>query len=124
MDHSVKNRRIRAWMPVAVWTFIILIFSVLPGKTLPDVATGHLDKVFHFFVYFLLSILLIRGFRLSFGGIIPLKYILFILILGWGYGILMELVQFAIPGREPSVLDAAANVAGVLFGITLRKLAI
>jgi VanZ family protein len=66
-------------------------------------------------------LLLVHGFKLSLGGSIPLKCILFILILGWGYGILMELVQFAIPGREPSVLDAAANVAGVLFGITLRK---
>jgi VanZ family protein len=121
MDNSKYAKRIFAWIPAAIWAFLILILSILPGKTLPETPIGYLDKAIHFFAYFLFSLLLVRGFNRSFSGPLPLKYILFILILTLGYGILMELIQFVVPGREPSALDVAANTAGVLFGITIRK---
>ena len=116
-----QNKRIIAWMPAGLWAFVILLISVLPANAIPTVSIGHFDKVFHFLEYFFLALLLVRGLNHSLKGLIGPKHILFILILGIGYGIVMELVQFLIPGREPSVFDAAANTAGVLSGIMLRK---
>jgi VanZ family protein len=119
-----QNKRIIAWMPAGLWAFVILLVSVLPGSAIPTVSIGHFDKVFHFLEYFFLALLLVRGLNYSFTRPLGPKHIVIILILGIGYGIVMELVQFLIPGREPSVFDTAANAAGVLFGTILRKVMI
>ncbi len=55
-------------------------------------------------------------------GFSPLKNHLFTLILGSGYGIVMELMQRFIPGREASAGDVAANITGVVFGILLGRM--
>ncbi|MGD2279000.1 MAG: VanZ family protein [Candidatus Omnitrophota bacterium] len=118
MDH---NKKLTAWMPPAIWALVILIFTVIPGDSFPITAPGHLDKPVHFLVYAIFAVLLARGIGRTPGLFTDLGSFLFILILGGGYGILMELVQWSIPGRQPSITDALANVAGIIVGIALGR---
>ena len=116
-----EKRRVLAWIPPVIWALIILVSSVIPGGALPDVKIDYLDKVVHFLMYIILALLMVRGYFYNFSNNIPPKVILFMLILGGGYGILMELVQCYIPGREASLLDAVSNIAGILAGSILGK---
>lgn len=123
MEQSKKiqiDHMVTAWGPASVWVFVILVFSVLPYKAHPPLTIGHLDKAFHFFEYTLLAFLAVRGL-FSMGVVLSPKNALFTLILSGGYGIVLELVQLFVPGRSASLHDAAANVAGAVFGILLGK---
>jgi VanZ family protein len=93
-----------------IWYFLILVVSVMPfsgPKTdLP------LDKVVHFILYGLTSILLFRYFirqtnsRSAFIKAVALASI---------YGAAMEVVQYFLPHRSFSLGDMAANAAGAFF---------
>jgi len=90
-----------------IWFFMVLVLSVVPAsgpKTdLP------LDKIVHFVLYGLTSILLFRHFmrktdrRKAFYKAVVLASI---------YGAAMEVVQYFLPYRSFSLGDMAANAAG------------
>ena len=112
-----------AWVPTLIWGTVILIFSILPFKAGLPLTVGYFDKMAHFFEYTLLGVLVLRGIYRT-GRDLGLENILLTLILAGGYGILMELVQRLVPGRQASMGDVAANVAGIVFGIVLGKILI
>lgn len=115
-----KDSRVTAWVPAALWGGVILFFSLLPyGANIP-LTVGGFDKMAHFFEYAVLSPLLLRAMHRSGWGPAP-KIMLFTLISVTVYGILMELFQSFIPGRDASVSDALSNLAGAIFGIILWK---
>ncbi|MGB2630069.1 MAG: VanZ family protein [Candidatus Omnitrophota bacterium] len=116
-----QNKNVRVWTPAAAWALLILVLSIMPGEIIPDVEVAHSDKIAHFLIYTVLAVLMVRGYYYWSSNNIAPKIILFMLILGGGYGILMELVQRYVPGREPSLLDAASNLGGVFAGLILGK---
>ena len=117
-----EDRAVYAWVPAFIWGGIVFFFSVLPYKGVSPLVSPF-DKMLHFFEYTLLAFLIIRGYfkitELGYG-----KSVLFTLIIGGGYGILLELIQQYVPGRDANVWDAAANIAGVAFGILIGKVII
>ncbi len=121
MFESVKkDSSVTAWVPAALWAGVILFFSLLPyGGNIP-LTIGNFDKMAHFFEYAVLAPLLLRAmYRL---GWVPIKRImLFTLISVTVYGILMELSQSFVPGRDASLSDAVSNFAGAIFGTILWK---
>jgi hypothetical protein len=121
LDWLKKENEFFAWVPTLMWGTVILVFSVLPYRILPAITVGHFDKMVHFFEYTVLAVLIGRGLY-STGKVFSTKNILLILILGGVYGILMELVQRFVPGRDASPGDIAANMAGIVFGILIGKL--
>lgn len=108
-------------MPPILWSFVIFIFSIVSFDEKVPIEVGCFDKTAHFLEYGILAFLMIRSMysrvRISYA-----KSFLFTLILGGGYGILLELVQRFIPAREASLYDIAANFAGVISGIVLGGL--
>ncbi|MFH1552969.1 MAG: VanZ family protein, partial [Candidatus Omnitrophota bacterium] len=84
----------------------------------PPLAIGYFDKVAHFFEYAFLAALIVRSMRRT-GRLSGMKISLFTLILSGGYGIVMELLQRFVPGRDASLYDVVANAAGTIFGIIL-----
>jgi VanZ family protein len=91
-----------------IFVFIgIAILSLLPPKSIEKI--GENDKINHFIAYSVLS--------LNFGLVIKkLKTHLYCLPILIAYGMLLELCQGFVPGREPSWLDALANSGGVCVG--------
>jgi len=118
------NERGFVWIPTVLWVAVILFFAVLPYRKLPALTVGHFDKVAHFFEYAILSALLMRSFYYDYSSLTLARSSFFTLILGGGYGIVMELVQHFVPGRCPSMGDAVANITGVFVGLILGKVVI
>lgn len=79
------------------------ILSLLPRDAMP--VTGISDKIEHFLAYGLLGLI---GFRAY------LKDAWHVAIGLIFYGLLLEILQSMIPGRDPSLFDAIANTLGVL----------
>ncbi|MBD3379520.1 MAG: hypothetical protein GF408_03550 [Candidatus Omnitrophica bacterium] len=117
-----NDRPVYAWVPVFLWAGIVLFFSVLPYGNIEPVMP-HFDKILHFFEFFFFSYLLMKGFYRTTEMTLP-RNALFTLIIGGGYGILMELVQQLVPGRYLSAGDLGADLAGIVFGIVVGKVLI
>jgi VanZ family protein len=111
----VRPSRIARALPALVWAAGIRLLSSLPdppGGRLADVP--HLDKLAHAGLFGVLAALL----RLA--GLPPAWAVA---MAGAG-GILDEVLQARVPGRDPSAADVAADLVGaVLAVIAVRWLA-
>ena len=100
------------------WAAVTAILILLPGSQMPD--TGGLvgfDKVAHFGVFALLSLLAIIGsykhkriankrFNATFAAVVSCIV----------YSILLEGAQLLIPDRQFDALDMVANISGIAGG--------
>jgi VanZ family protein len=95
---------------------MVLVVSVMPASG-PETDLP-LDKVVHFVLYGLTSILLFRYFirktnsRRAFYKAVAISII---------YGAAMEVVQYFLPYRSFSLGDMAANAAGAFFACLIYK---
>lgn len=106
------------------WAILIFVLCTLPPSSLPKVKILHLDKVAHFGVFFVQSVLLSLLFsfqtRKSYFQIIFLST-----LLAFVYGGLIEILQGAFYNRSGDVYDLVADIFGgfvgaVLYPIVLR----
>jgi VanZ family protein len=100
-----------------VWSLVILIATLIPGKAIPKVGFFQIDKVVHFFIFGVLMFLSCYALKKSYeytGK--PLRFIGIALIYSLALGIIIELIQQYVPGRGPSVADVVANSIGVALG--------
>ena len=116
-----QERAIFAWMPSILWALTIMVLSVIPYNLAPPLKIDHLDKICHFFEYSVLVFLVMWGMARA-GMLSGVKRGVFALILSSGYGIVIEILQYFVPGRQASVMDAASNLAGAVFGLFLGRL--
>jgi len=92
-----------------IWLLIILSFSVIPVQGLQ---AGHpMDKIAHFVIYGITSIILFRILRKKMS---LLKTTVFSISFASLYGLAIELIQHVLPWREFSFLDEASNFSGAL----------
>ena len=112
--------RWRFWfygLPAAIWGGVLLALAVATSLgPIDDVdVIPQQDKVVHFVEYFVLAFLtafaLVRGTGRSRRWQMQMAIIFPVL-----YGILLEVIQLGVPGREMSILDIGANMAGALAG--------
>jgi VanZ family protein len=82
--------------------------SLTPLGALPEVHMW--DKLQHFVAYAVLAICGVVGFP---GRRPRLLVGVGLIVLGCG----LEVAQAAVPGRNPSIGDAVANIAGIAFGL-------
>lgn len=118
------ENRLFAWMPVILWASVIFFFSALPARSVPLIAEPYLDEILHFLEYVLLAFLMMRALYRDVGHPFRGKHVLFTLISASAYGIVLELIQRFVPGRDAAVGDAVTNVAGIIFGILLGKIVV
>jgi len=116
-----KDKVVYSWLPTIVWSGMIFLFAVVPYNVGIPLTIGWFDKLAHFFEYAVLAMLISRGlFRTT--SLKASRNILFTLISAGVYGIVLELLQQFVPGRDASVYDVGANMIGVVFGIIVGKL--
>ncbi len=95
------------WALAIGYALLILTVSSIPSKEFPVGMPLHLDKVAHAVEYAILVFLVCRARRTP-----TSKALILIAFFCTIYGVLDELHQHLIPGRFPSVWDAAADAAG------------
>ena len=99
------------WMAVLFW------LSHQPSIDTPSLFSGQ-DKMFHAGVYGLLGIFLLGAMRPGLSGYTGLQVRTSAIIASL-YGISDEFHQSFIPGRNPDVLDWAADTTGALLAVVL-----
>jgi VanZ family protein len=102
----------RYWLPVLVYLTVIFSLSAQPNLR-PPVRFRNSDKLYHLLEYGGLGLLLGRALRASVGAGPALAVVAAALVLGSLVGAADETFQRSIPGRDSSVLDWAADTAGV-----------
>ena len=91
---------------------IILIVTLTPGDG--KIAGNYLDKVVHFAVFLLLAINIAYKFEKS----TKLIDVLFAAIF---FGLLTEVAQQFIPGRNMDIYDGIADTLGVILGYYIYR---
>lgn len=110
-----------------IWSIIIIILCSIPGQEFSDVSfidIPHFDKIVHFGLYFILSIVSIKGLKqqskIKLLKQFPyLSIIFYAIILG---GSLELLQHYYIPFRSGDTLDMLANFIGTISGALVVKL--
>ena len=99
-----------------LYAILIFVFSSIPYARTPlGFELG--DKLLHLLVYLIFSLLLFFSFYTS-PRIFWQRYAyLFSLIVGIIYGLLDEVHQGLVPGRQQDVFDFLADLLGVLLGL-------
>jgi VanZ family protein len=103
-----------------VWAVVILFLTLTPGADMPYTDIWSLfrfDRFAHLFVFGLLVLLLTVGFRKQYSfQSLRNNNVRIALLMSIGYGITLELLQSAIPGRSLEFVDFLANTLGSLGG--------
>ncbi len=107
-------------LSVVLYVLGIMALSLLPPQDLPKIPLFRgADKVIHFMMYFVFSILFCWALRTE----RHYSRLFFIVVLTIGWGVLMEFIQFSMRmGRSFSWYDISANSLGVLAGIVIYVL--
>ena len=95
----------------------MIIASSLEGNSIPKSYIFTLDKILHIIEYFIFGILLFFVFLSSSKTPDVIS-----LILGIFYGLIDELYQSTVIGRDASALDVLADIIGLILSILFIKL--
>ncbi len=98
-----------------IWAGLILLLTLTPGKSVPDISLFSYDKLGHAFVLFVFSILLSKGLHTANNKVVSAIYIT--LFFSSIYGLGIEIAQDFIPDRGMEWYDALANVLGSFLGV-------
>jgi len=111
----------KSFLPAIIWGIFIFIMSSFPGDDIPKsfiLKIPFLDKFIHFFLYFLLVILILFGSLRKSKNTITIRKFLFVFFISLLYGILMEGLQyFVFIMRSADLVDVVANAAGSFIGL-------
>lgn len=105
--------------PSLIWLITIAILSGYPGNKIPKSLFLHVDKLVHFGIYLVLSVLLCYTFYNK-SKSISFKIYLLIVLFGIFYGGFMEILQeYIFINRSGNWYDFFANAIGAIFGVVL-----
>lgn len=112
---GAKHPHLYFTMPLILWIALIMWGCLAPPSKLPSLASKLNDKFEHASCYFVLAVLLLRGWlRERPVSLLPCLVIWF-LASTWGYYI--EVLQRWTGYRSYDLRDEAANAVGALLGI-------
>ena len=113
MEH--KRRVYVLLLMSVVWAILIFVVCMMPSGRVPKVGIPYMDKVFHFGVFFVQSVLLslLPNIRTKSGYF---RIILLSTLPAFVYGGLIEILQSRYFGRTGEWGDLIADVAGGLAG--------
>ncbi|MEP7167846.1 MAG: VanZ family protein [Bacteroidota bacterium] len=109
-----------------LWAVLIFILCVIPGSAIPHYRWTDLlsiDKAVHSFLFAVLTLLLIRGFKRQNDFSFLKTHLLIILFLfSVIYGGLLELMQnYCLTDRSGSWFDLIADATGSVLGIGINN---
>ncbi len=114
--------RFKGFLPAILWSFVIIILSILPGKTMNSFSFSDLwniDKLGHLLVYGIHTILLLQGFR-QLNKEILIGHCISALLLSVLLGFSIEIIQDSFfPDRHFDILDLIANIIGSIVGLII-----
>ena len=96
------------------WAGALYYLSAQPGTDTSPLFI-HQDKIFHFFAFGLLGFLAMGAIRAKGNTHRNWQVWLIVLLVGL-YGIVDEFHQHFVPGRDASIYDIAADMAGGIMG--------
>ena len=111
----------KSYWPAIIWGVLIFIMSSFPGDDIPKsfiINIPFADKIIHFFMYFLLVILIMLGSLRKLKTGLTIRKFLFVFFISLFYGILLEILQdlvFIMRGAD--LLDIVANSVGSFIGL-------
>jgi VanZ family protein len=107
------------------WTFLILVLCLAKSSDLPSLKVNGADKYGHFSFHFGFTLLWALYVRCKLGQI-PWKSLVFIVLISWGYGIIIEFLQETFTKtRHADIMDVMANFIGAssaFFSLALLKM--
>jgi VanZ family protein len=113
IEETVSKKKIPyTWLTLA-YAVLILIVSSIPDLKTPQLGFEYQDKLYHFIEYSIFSVLLFFALLNSQRDFLRKNVLLISLLIGASFGILDELHQKFIPGRQADVLDFTADFVGV-----------
>ncbi|MEC9490758.1 MAG: VanZ family protein [Halanaerobiales bacterium] len=137
-------KKILSWSAVVIWMGVIYSFSAQSAEESSRLSAG-LSKVIyrviteevglkvqlssfhsflrqgaHFFIFFLLALLLVNAFRVS--GYELEKAIIYTLLISLAYAGLDEIHQIYVPGRTAELKDVFVDGLGIVSGIGIYAL--
>lgn len=100
-----------------LWALVIFILCALPGEDIPDPGLDipHLDKVVHFGMFFIMSLLIVLLLELH-TSLLRRKIYFIAIFVALGYGGLIEILQHYFFNRGGDVWDLLADVLGGIAG--------
>jgi VanZ family protein len=112
LQSSAYKRRAR--LAAVLWTLLIFIACLWPGKDIPDIQVPFIDKWVHFVLFGVFAFLWLCGYPRR-GWRTPVLILLVSVFTGW----LVEELQGALPalGRTKDMMDALADSVGGLLGV-------
>jgi VanZ family protein len=111
-------------IPAFIWATLIFALCSMPGKSIPSIRWLELlsfDKFVHAGIFFVLQLLLMRGFLFQDSFLVLQKaYKITPFLISVSYGGLLELMQYYLfSQRSGDWLDFIANSFGCLMGLLL-----
>jgi VanZ family protein len=102
------------------WALLILLLTLTPGDSMPDLSIWDLlsfDRFAHLFVFGVLVLLLSIGLTKQYSSLfLRFNAAKLAFLFSFGYSLIIELLQELIPGRSVELNDLIANSAGCLTG--------
>lgn len=116
---SLFLRHARAF--ALLWTLLVFAVLSVPSSGVPSSGVPHLDKLVHVALFAGLGLLWMGALLPPHGSHRFRSAAGHVLVAGAVYGVLLEAYQGLLPalGRSADVLDAAADVAGLLLALLL-----
>ncbi len=100
------------WLPVLAYATLVLVVGAQP-RLQPPVAFANSDKFYHVLEYAVLGFLLARALRATLRVRFALVAATMAVGIGGLVGLADELHQRIVPGRQSSMLDLGADLAGL-----------
>jgi VanZ family protein len=125
LGRSVKWRVYAYGVPAMAWAAFMMVTALAPSLgPIEDIdIVAHQDKLVHFAQYFILAFLtflaLVRGTRRERSWQLQTTIVSVV-----AYGILLEVLQMAVPERSVDILDIVANAVGSVAGAYVAQAAL
>ena len=116
---------VRLYWKAIVWNIFVIVASLMPKNDIPDlnlILIPHLDKVIHFIMYAVLTVLILQKNRIFFDKKIQNRSLLFTVLYSCFTGFFLEIMQNSfIIGRFFDIFDILANITGTIFAVLFFK---
>ena len=107
---------VKYWLPPIIFEIAIFILSSPPSPSIgPQIP--HIDKLYHFLIYFTLALLLWRAFYYASSPFFKKNAVLFAFILTIILGVSDEFHQFFVPLRQAEFFDVVFDSLGAGIGM-------
>jgi VanZ family protein len=112
----------RYQLPAFIWGLVIFVTSSIPSTSLPKIDFLGSDKVAHTMIFFLFAGLTHRAIRFQVKyPLLATYHLTFCVIITAVYGVVDELHQYFVPGREVSMFDLLADLLGAALYVAIAS---